>query len=466
VAFSAGAGLAIAAWQERAWIPMLALLATCALAVVAYRHARAVFWWMLLLAPLFQLYTDVQSPRGIVFTVLSRILPVFLAAILVLQSLRRQGKRRPRSPVLWALLAFAAVSIISAATNSALGFKKWTLIYDQQLLPIANFVLALTLIKSRADLKMLLRVLAIVAIYVSALTLFELFTGSKLFMPSEWLAGNEVLHIQRPSGPFDPFVGGTVLVMLAVLSMHGYSNSTAAQGRVLFLIATILSVMGALATETRTVWIALLISFSAYLGYQPRKVLKAAVIGLVAVGIVLLTMGERIAESTFFSERVTNLGNIIGRYRLLVIAGRMFAERPVWGWGYGGYRLVIDQFYGGFESLHNTLIAIAVNLGLVGALVTCLIGVTIARQVVFAMRTLPAAGLVSKKLVVALASAMLAYLVLSFSSDLTVSYLYLHQLLWIVVGVLVSCPHLPGELAVEGRSLNCPSAREHGHGDK
>jgi O-antigen ligase len=103
--------------------------------------------------------------------------------------------------------------------------------------------------------------------------------------------------------------------------------------------------------------------------YDPRRRnIMSRYIYPIIIGYVALLVLSPYYYNSALSDRMQNLGNEIvsggGRWALYKYGFEYFLESPIFGVGYGGYRVLFGRFYS-----HSTIVEIIVSGGLIGAII-------------------------------------------------------------------------------------------------
>ncbi len=194
---------------------------------------------------------------------------------------------------------------------------------------------------------------------------------------------------QRPAGFYDNAnMPGEYLAVFSLLPLHhALSGEIPRVRRFLHLLAYLLAAAGAVATLSRSAWIALVVGHLVYLGLMhPRRMVVGALAGALAAlllgPVAYPTLPEPLRErfeSTFDTGGVlyrTGVGITLESSAASRVAAHraglhMFLDSPIWGHGLDSFKLLVVDYgasYGILRpiSAHSTPLRIATENGLIG----------------------------------------------------------------------------------------------------
>jgi putative inorganic carbon (hco3(-)) transporter len=326
------------------------------------------------------------------------LLQVFLLAPGVARIPRLQVRGVHLLMALMALYATGSALVAGTLGNEA---GALALIDLLGLAPYLVFLLAPAIFSGRAERRMLLTTLVCVGIYLGLTATFESLGPHALVFPRYILDADAATPGGRAGGPFQSSLAeGFATYACAVASVIAFAQWRAERRHLLSTLAAVaalLSVFGSFVTLERGVWIAALLG-SVVTGLATRTGRRRLAPGLLACAVIL---AGALSVSPSLSQKATNRANsqisVWDRQNQTYAGLRMIAARPLFGFGWERYRSdSFDYFrqapdfpmYGykpgnavpGEKTLplHNTYLAYAVELGLLGALlwlVTLLWGV-------------------------------------------------------------------------------------------
>jgi O-antigen ligase len=137
-----------------------------------------------------------------------------------------------------------------------------------------------------------------------------------------------------------------------------------------YLITALIILFGIFLTQTRGVWLAIILSFSFYLIRRPKVLVPALFIMATIVALLGLLFPEVISERflsvKYFGSDVSSLG----RLQAWLSTIELIRENPFLGYGFDSYIHLRDQVFGFYfvlvEHPHNTYLRGLLELGLIG----------------------------------------------------------------------------------------------------
>ena len=151
----------------------------------------------------------------------------------------------------------------------------------------------------------------------------------------------------RPGLSSHPNVFATALLFCGVLSLHSaLSVSRANEPPLGLMFLFVLAIVMAFLTLSRASWLAAVVVIGGLLFVYPRPLNRLAVIAVPVVGLLLATgllSGIGIAAQDRL-ESASSEQSALSRLPVAVAAVRMFAERPLVGWGYESFDRFDRQF--------------------------------------------------------------------------------------------------------------------------
>jgi putative inorganic carbon (hco3(-)) transporter len=259
------------------------------------------------------------------------------------------------------------------------------------LAPYLMFLLAPTIFAGRRERRMLLTTLVCVGLYLGLTAIFESLGPHALVFPRYILHADASTPGERAGGPFQSSLAeGFATYSCAVAAAIAWAQWRAEGRRRLAMLAAIavgVCVFGSFVTLERGVWIAALLA-SVTSGLATRAGRRWIAPGLIACALVIggaLALSPSLSHKT--SSRASSQISVWDRQNQTYAGLRMIAAKPLFGFGWERYRRdSFDYFrqspdypmYGFKPSnavqgektlpLHDTYLAYAVELGLIGAL--------------------------------------------------------------------------------------------------
>ncbi|HXM87042.1 MAG TPA: O-antigen ligase family protein [Solirubrobacteraceae bacterium] len=292
------------------------------------------------------------------------------------------------------LMAFVAIyATVSALAAGTLGSETGllSLIDLFGLAPYLIFLLAPAIFAGRRERRMLLATLVGVGFYLGLTAIFESLGPHALVFPRYILHADAATPGERAGGPFQSSLAeGFATFSCAVAALIAFVQWREEGRRRLAALgatAVAVSLFGAFVTLERGVWIAALAA-GVVVALATRSGRRWLLPGLLCCAIVIggaLLVSPSLSRKT--SNRATSQISVWDRENQTYAGLRMIAARPLFGFGWERYRSDSFEYfrqgadypmYGYKPSnavqgektlpLHDTYLAYAVELGIVGAL--------------------------------------------------------------------------------------------------
>ncbi len=214
------------------------------------------------------------------------------------------------------------------------------------------------------------------------------------------------LGIERPGGLINAITFGDLLGCLGLLALVGAIDLRGSRHVVWPMLGALAGVLGALATGTRGIWLALpfagllLMKYSRFLQGRAVRLVVLAALALVMTAYFVPATGMRarvaegISDVTSYSQGGTANSHMGIRFELWKGAAIMIGERPWLGREIGTYKAYmatlaqqgrVDPVVVPMEHLHNDALQVLVTGGVVGLLFWL---ATLIAPLVFFVRTL------------------------------------------------------------------------------
>jgi O-antigen ligase len=277
----------------------------------------------------------------------------------------------------------------SAAAAGTLGNESSVLLISDVLglAPFLVFLVTPAIFATEPERRLLLATLVGLGAYLAITTLLESLGPHGLVFPS-YIAGSDAARpgILRPGGPFQsPVENGFANFACAVAAVIAFVRWQGRR-RNLALLVGLACALACFLTLERGVWVAAAVAtvVTALCTRSGRRwMIPGAVLSIVAIGAVL-TVFPALSERT--SERANTQQSVWDRHNMTAAGLRMVADKPLFGFGWDRYeRDSLDYFRQSpdfpmtgytpvvtiglpeaLQPLHNTYLAYAVELGLVG----------------------------------------------------------------------------------------------------
>jgi O-antigen ligase len=298
---------------------------------------------------------------------------------------------RPQIKNVHLLMGFTLIyAVASAMASGTLGTETSFLsLFDLfGVAPYLMFLLAPAIFAGRRERNLLLGTLVCVGAYLGLTAIFESLGPHSLVFPRYILRVDAELPGERAGGPFQSSLAeGFATFSCAVAAVLAYTQWRRRGVRYLAAMAAVICVFGSFVTLERGVWIAAVVG-TVITALTTRTGRRWLVPGLLGCALLI---GGALALSPSLARKASNRANdqisIWDRQNQTYAGLRMIAAKPLFGFGWGRYRSdSLDYFrqtaeypmYGHFPGdaepgekilpLHDTYLAYAVELGLVGTL--------------------------------------------------------------------------------------------------
>lgn len=185
---------------------------------------------------------------------------------------------------------------------------------------------------------------------------------------------------------FNPNGVAIVLALGVPMAWRTFRSSTSLPLRALSLAYFPLMLSALLLTASRTGMIAAVVALSVIplTLFRRRQLVRAAgygIVGIVGVAVLATAVAPRVMESGL-QRNLTRLGTIFTqvargdlgeRGAIWREGGRIFADRPLVGYGSGGFRIEMERRTGTRIAAHNAFLTIWVESGAIGGVMFILI---------------------------------------------------------------------------------------------
>jgi len=328
---------------------------------------------------------------------IDRLLLVVALGAYVIQ--RSMGRTDPKPPARadWLLAAFLALVVVSGslvgwASNPA---EPWSTVYrvlGGYLLPVAVYWMARQSPLDRRDLSMVHGTLTILGAYLAVTGLLEISGQWWAVFPPHIADSSVGIHFGRARGPMVQAVSYGLYVGVCLLAAWAYRWRFGPRGRLVLLALLPLMAAGLFFSYTRSVWIGIGLAAAVVLGVTLRGRVRAAVLGAMAAGALLLALGSMESLVNIQRDQVAadSRKSVSMRGSFAYVSWKMFLDRPLFGFGFGQFPMAkMDYLDDRSTELvlehirpfchHNTFLSVLTELGLVGLLLFVAILVSWAR---------------------------------------------------------------------------------------
>ncbi len=325
-------------------------------------------------------FDSVKLPvGGPIDATLDRPLLVLLVAFWLL-SVRAVRHRRPLrlSAIHWAFAAFVAIAAISivAQGETLVRIGEMDLATKQLALLISYLVffgLAASILRASEVTKML-KAMVVLACVTACGVVVEYRLGINPFhdwigplfpgyVRPEGIGGIDSIGREQIYGPgVHPLAAAVMFSMVLPFAFAWLLEAKERRGRVLYGLAVVVLIAGAVATQKKTAMVGPLVCILVLTAYRPRQMLRLTPLALVLVVVVHFTAPGALGGvvDQFSPGSVNKVDTTQDRVSDYEAVTPDFAEHPLLGRGYGSY----DQKK--HRILDNLYLTLGIGVGLLG----------------------------------------------------------------------------------------------------
>ncbi len=313
-------------------------------------------------------------------------------------------------------------------------------------MPLIMLLVGRTLVVTEVRIRVVLWMLVAFSAYSALVSVLQFSGPTQLVWPRYIIDAPN--WDGRAVGVFNqPVVNGLVLIVgfLAAVLIAAHAS----EARVLRVLATVVAVASACAiylTHTRAVWLSfalvVVIGAIAAAGFRTAYVLALAtmLVGLVA-GWSTFTSADRAAGG------VASPGEVQDRLNTLATSLWAVQREPLTGWGIGRFPAVNTYHHQAWSpdvpwergfgiASHFDGLSVLTELGIIGLALWLTVLVLVGRQLVRAVRRLPARGLANRPFALTAAMAFVALLVAGSTVDLRF-FDFPNIVVWLLAGAAI-----------------------------
>ncbi len=295
----------------------------------------------------------------------------FFALVLLLAArlcLRRGSLRS--YPATWPLLALMVIGLWGVLTQP-FDPQNWSVFAAKWAVPCVFFHIVGLVFSGDRSLRKLEMFLLIVLAYLTAISIFSLLNLQTFIVPRFITDEGIGIHADRARGPFlQAVANGLCLNLLGLVALDSFRRRKL---RGFLAAALFLAVpVALLATKTRAVWIASVLSVLCLVFFGPtaklrRIALAWCVLAIVGTGILVLCR----ADQESLAQRAMDRSPVDFRTEMYSAGWQMFVEKPILGWGsehdiQAEVEKRVSGFHPEYYVFHNTFLELAVERGLLG----------------------------------------------------------------------------------------------------
>lgn len=290
--------------------------------------------------------------------------------------LRKSGSHLRVDPAEKMMILFFFVALISCIVSGNIKNpynRHISTIFNLMGIPMVTFYITRRLSYDELKIKKLLSVFILMGAYLGLTGIFEHYNLSFLIFPKYILDPGVGIHFGRARGPFvHSVVFGNVINIILMITLFYITNIG---NKAICWLVLGAAFIASYFSYTRSVWIGLFTSI-VLLVLSPKS-RKYAIIFLILTLLIYVSgvFGKfSFMGGTLFSRRDEP---IYDRLNIMQASLNMISQRPLFGFGYGGFEKDYDEYFskikgvplvGQGEGNHNAILGIMVELGLAGTL--------------------------------------------------------------------------------------------------
>ncbi len=336
----------------------------------------------------------------------------------------------------WAMLLFLAASLADMVLHRRLvhgvQISPITQVINGYVIPFLLYFFVRNAATNDRAVRRIFGGIVVLALYFALTAIFERFRVAPLVFPPDILdpeAGGGRWFGVRVRGPFlNSPIFGTAISMTFYVALHVVTHM---RGRIQWVagLSLLVAPLATLYTLTRQVWLGFVAPLAIGVGRSRFQRRVLVVLLVVAIAFALFVDWSVLVDPDALRARAQNANTGSARLVQYAIGWHMFLDHPITGIGLeqwmnrvdeykhvvGNYRLGVFDVtakHGEGAKIHNALLRIVLELGLLGAIPYCAIWIILFRKSLRLYRALPRSGLFGKDLVLMFWQVALAYIIL------------------------------------------------------
>ena len=246
----------------------------------------------------------------------------------------------------------------------------WSIIASKYIVPFALFHLSVMIFRTEAERKHFAVFVTLALFYLVFVSIAFLVGARSLIFPRFILDASLGFHADRARGPFlQAVANGVSLNILGILAV-----ALSPGRRIIVRILWFALPLAVLATLTRAVWIAFIVS-AIVIGLRVVERRVQVICTLLAIAGLLAGLAIGLSDHSLKSalwDRTGERGPVEARLAVYDAGWEMFKERPLTGWAAGGMYNELARRMDGYHLhtfyVHNTYLALLVEFGVPGLL--------------------------------------------------------------------------------------------------
>lgn len=417
----------------------------------------------LVLTPFLMRNNTTSSDMRQVYWVIHRFLPLLTLLMIVLPSaIGMKSRHLPRLGFPeWMMTGYVVISIVSIWLNNPEPLASTYLFYDRVIVPMFLYLIVRLSRPDEHKIRWLVPVTFFIAISQSAIGVLSWFVPHLL--PSQWVDHEN----QRTIGTLvNSYAYVTTLVLASFLVLHYGMQSSSKRIRTLSILTFLISAYCIFISFSRSGWLAGGLALLGLAAIYPRLIIR---LGLTILPVALLVAGFYLQDQVGWArQRLYAEDSALSRVPAYAAAVRMFADRPLTGWGYGNFDLYNRKFqnppvfgtgkYTEERASHNLFLTVIAEQGLIGivfflAPLVYWLGLTLKR-----FSQLPKYGFWSRNILVIFWMVLVSHIVVYSFTNMRIVYVL--GAWWLALGLIARFmdAHQPAPEAEPSRLVVFPRA--------
>ncbi|MDP2911543.1 MAG: O-antigen ligase family protein [Candidatus Omnitrophota bacterium] len=319
--------------------------------------------------------------------------------------------RRGIEILMFILFMLGFISIIAAR---GLNLSRATLdtcstLFNAYAVPFSIFLIAKDFINEERKIRKLFAFLSLVLLYLSITAVFEHFRFDYLVFPRDIMNPGLGIHFGRSRGPFlQAAINGTVIGMLSIVNLYMAMN-TRLPHRLFFIFTAVISPIAMFFTYTRASWLGFMLAFMFMLIIN-RRFRKYIGLLIFCGAVIIAVFNSKIVDMEKVASRSSSISPIYDRINLYHTYAAMFAEKPLFGFGFGNFGNYSHEYFSRVKSdnpynivipeMHDSFSGTLVELGVCGFVVFMSILIAIFRKSLFLFRKMGDEGFLGRGIVI------------------------------------------------------------------
>jgi O-antigen ligase len=257
--------------------------------------------------------------------------------------------------IVWLLLLLWGIYTISISPNKIDGIKYY---YGLFLTPFLLFCILNSITLNENFLENVFDLFILAATILGFISIF-------LFVNSGFSLTSKISPVWE-----DYNIVSAFLMIVFMFNLSFIINNKRSDKLFLYLGTGFIILFGIFLTQTRGVWLAMLVSLLFYIIRRPKVILPSTIIIISVISILTLFFPEVITERflsvKYFGSDISSLGRLQAWLSSIIL----IKENPFFGYGFDSYIYLRDQVFGFYfvlvEHSHNTYLRGILEMGLIG----------------------------------------------------------------------------------------------------